>query len=99
MLLGDVEYVDQYKFIQEMLAKFNEWGTDSTSLMASDQNGIFEEFTLPHDEVYESLYSDRWSSSSALTKATLEKLMTCLIEVTERQLRLSTRREVQLTTN
>ncbi|XP_064622531.1 uncharacterized protein LOC135484780 [Lineus longissimus] len=87
MLQGDVEYVDQYQYIQEMLAKFKQWEADSTSLMSRDQNGIFgAQFFPPRDEVYESLFSDMHSSESDLTKSALEKLMTACIMVTERQL-------------
>jgi aubergine-like protein len=80
MLLGGVQYVDQYLYVQQMLAKFRLWAQDSSLLMAKDDEGIFTDFPPKKDEIFEVLLSD------AQTKSTLESLMISFIEVTERQL-------------
>ena len=81
----DIEYVDQYCYIQEMYDKFKLWSADSTSLMARNSTGIFEKYLSPRDEVFAFIFSDRFPSSE-LTKNVLQKLMASFIKVTERQL-------------
>ena len=41
MLNSDVQYVDQYAFIQEMLGHFQDWSDDSTGLLSADGPAIF----------------------------------------------------------
>lgn len=83
MLQGEVQYLDQYKYIQEMLKKFQLWADDASSLLSKDKEGIFEEFGVPKDEIFAKLFADEIDLQC---KGILENMMHSFIEVTERQL-------------
>ena len=83
MLNGDTQYVDQYKFVQHMLAQFKIWSTDATELLSKEHDGVFREFSLAKGDVYNSLFDNYHDD---ITKKALEELVKCFIVVTERQL-------------
>ena len=87
MLKGNVKYVDQHLYIQQMLKNFREWSNDATPLLQETCYGVFDQFRIEHDEVRSSLYVEQGVTVDApLTKLTLEKLMSSFVLCTERQL-------------
>ena len=82
MLRGGVQYLDQYKYIQEMLRKFRLWANDASLLLSKDEQGIFEEFGVPKDDIFAKLFDN----VDLQCKSVLENMMHSFIEVTERQL-------------
>ena len=82
MSLGGVQYLDQYKYIQEMLRKFRLWANDASLLLSKDEQGIFEEFGVPKDDIFAKLFDQ----VDLQCKSVLENMMHSFIEVTERQL-------------
>ena len=84
LLKSETHYLDQYRYIQEMLSKFEEWSQDS-SILLSTAISLFPDFAVPIDDVWRSLLGDSLCGSS-LTKLTLEKIMAGFIKVTKKQL-------------
>ena len=88
MLSSDIQYVDQYLYIQTMLNCFKEWAEDSTVLLNLDNlPTVFPyhpEFSVKQNQVIDFLKED--SGYSHLTKKALEHIMRGFMLVTERQL-------------
>jgi aubergine-like protein len=86
LLQGDVEYVDQYKYIQDMLSKFKIWAADSSTLLNSTAS-IFPQYAVKIDLVGQQLFVETNEECALLTKSALEKIMAGFVEVTQRQLK------------
>ena len=84
LLQSNVHYLDQYKYIQAMLKKFQDWCQDGSELL-KEGVCLFPEFAVKQDVVFGSLYKEQ-ESNSDLTKSVLEKIMGGFVEVTKRQL-------------
>ena len=84
MLKGNVQYVDQYRYVQKMLSCFQEWSKDATPLMSVDNLEMFPDFVIKHDDVLAALLEE--FSGDHTTKLALEQIMASFINVVERQL-------------
>ena len=56
MLNGEVEYVDQYKYIQTMLSKFRDWSTNDSELLEAG-SGIFPEYLPTKSDATATLFN------------------------------------------
>ena len=84
MLHSEIEYVDQYKYIQKMLKKFQEWSQNSSELLTT-KTCIFPDLQVNNDKVWDDLINDEIPRSD-LTQRVLEEIMMGFIKVTEKQL-------------
>ena len=84
MLKGNVQYVDQYRYVQKMLSCFKEWSKDATPLMSVDTLEMFPDFVVKRDNILSALLEE--FSGDSTTKVALEEIMSYFIKVVERQL-------------
>ena len=84
LLESNVQYVDLYIYVQQMLACFEAWSSDASPLL-SDGPGIFESFQVPKDQVYQTLCVGN-GESGELAKKALEVILPEFIKCTKRQL-------------
>jgi hypothetical protein len=84
LLQSDVHYLDQYKYIQEMLDKFEQWSHDSSALLTGTVS-VFSDFAVPVDKLWNCLTSESLLESD-LPKSALESTMAGFVKVVRKQL-------------
>ena len=81
---GNVQYVDQYIYVQTMLEKFHEWTIDSSELF-NGTTTLFPEYPVPNSAIIESLV-DNGNPVSDITKLALQRIIAGFILVSREQL-------------
>ena len=85
LVRSNTHYLDFHKYVGRMRECFAMWSTDASPLLDVDQPPMFDKFPIQNDEVFQSLVSLPEERKS-IVKNVLEKLVTGMLQVLDRQL-------------